>query len=65
MHWVGGDTHLYTNHIKQAQEMLTRSPLPLSRLDLGVKQSIDDYVYEDFHILDYQHHPAINGAISI
>ena len=64
--WTGGDVHLYLNHLDQANEQLTREPYELPKLSIKRKpNSIFDYTYEDFELLDYQSHPHISAPISI
>jgi thymidylate synthase len=64
--WTGGDCHLYSNHLEQADEQLLREPLPLPRLVIERRPpSIFDYRYEDFEILDYQCHPHIKAAVAV
>jgi thymidylate synthase len=64
--WTGGDVHLYLNHLDQASEQLTREPYALPKLSIKRKpNSIFDYAYEDFELLDYQSHPHISAPISI
>ena len=64
--WTGGDVHLYLNHLDQANEQLTREPYALPQLSIKRKpNSIFDYTYEDFELLDYQSHPHISAPISI
>lgn len=63
--WVGGDTHIYNNHRNQVNELLSREPLPLPTIEISKVQDIDDYVFDDFNIINYTHHPAIKGAISV
>ncbi len=64
--WTGGDCHIYDNHLAQVEEQLTRSPFPLPRLAITAQRdSILDYTFEDFELLDYQHHPAIRGAVAV
>ena len=64
--WTGGDVHLYLNHLDQANEQLTREPYALPKLSIKRKpNSIFDYNYEDFELLDYQSHPHISAPISI
>ncbi len=64
--WTGGDCHLYSNHLAQADEQLTREPLPLPRLAIKRRSdSMFDYQYEDFEILNYQSHPHIKAAIAV
>ncbi len=64
--WTGGDCHLYSNHLAQADEQLAREPLPLPRLAIKRRpDSMFDYKYEDFEILNYQSHPHIKAAIAV
>jgi thymidylate synthase len=64
--WTGGDCHLYTNHLEQADEQLTREPLPLPRLAIRRRpDSIFDYEYDDFEILNYEAHPHIRAAVAV
>ena len=64
--WTGGDCHLYSNHVEQADEQLTREPLPLPRLAIKRRPpSIFDYRFEDFEILNYESHPHIKAAVAV
>jgi len=64
--WSGGDCHLYLNHLDQAEEQLAREPLPLPRLAIKRKpDSIFDYQFEDFDVLNYESHPHIKAAVAI
>ncbi len=64
--WTGGDCHLYLNHLEQADEQLGREPLPLPTLALKRRpDSIFDYRYEDFEILNYESHPHIRAAVAV
>ena len=64
--WTGGDVHLYTNHIEQAKLQLTREPFALPQLNILRKpDSIFDYQYEDFEIVNYQPHPGIKAPIAV
>jgi thymidylate synthase len=64
--WTGGDCHLYLNHLAQADEQLSREPLPLPRLAIKRRpETIFDYRYEDFEILNYQSHPHIKAAVAV
>ncbi len=63
--WTGGDVHLYLNHLEQAQEQLSRKPYPLPKLKIKTKpNSISDYRFEDFELINYQSHPHIPAPIS-
>ena len=61
-----GDAHLYSNHLEQADLQLSREPfpLPVMQIDLKVK-NLDDFVYEDFGVQNYQCHPGICAPISV
>ena len=64
--WTGGDVHLYLNHLEQAQQQLSRKPYPLPKLKIKTKpNSIFDYRFEDFELINYQSHPHIPAPISI
>jgi len=64
--WTGGDCHLYSNHIEQADEQLGRELLPLPRLAIKRRpDSIFDYRFEDFEILNYESHPHIKAAVAV
>ncbi|KJV06613.1 thymidylate synthase [Methylocucumis oryzae] len=64
--WMGGDVHLYLNHIEQAQLQLSRTPYPLPELSFKRKpDSIFDYRFDDIEILNYQAHAAIKAPISV
>jgi thymidylate synthase len=64
--WTGGDVHLYLNHIEQARQQLERQPFALPQLNIKRKpESIFDYEYSDFEILNYQAHPSIKAPIAV
>jgi thymidylate synthase len=64
--WTGGDVHLYTNHIDQAKLQLERKPFALPQLNIKRRpDTIFDYAYEDFEILNYQAHPSIKAPIAV
>lgn len=61
-----GDAHIYTNHVNQINEQLTRKPLPLP--SVRIKRPVTSIIeirYEDIELLDYQSHPAIKGVVSV
>ena len=64
--WTGGDCHLYLNHLDQADEQLTREPLPLPTLAIKRRPpSIFDYTFDDFEILNYEAHPHTKAAVAV
>lgn len=64
--WSGGDTHLYLNHLPQAELQLSRQPRALPRLQITTKPaSLFEYQFEHFDVLDYHPYPAIKAPIAI
>jgi thymidylate synthase len=61
-----GDAHIYTNHLEQVREQLSREPrhLPTMKINPDVK-SIFDFKYEDFELTDYDPHPHIKGVVAV
>lgn len=61
-----GDAHIYLNHLDQIEEQLARDPLPLPRLNiLRRPESIFDYEYGDFELVDYRFHPPIKAPVAV
>lgn len=65
--WTGGDVHIYSNHLEQVDLQLSRTPHPLPTMKIKghVGKSIDEYVYEDFELIDYVHDAAIRAPIAV
>ena len=64
--WTGGDCHIYSNHFEQVEQQLARAPYPYPLLNIKRRPaSIFDYAYEDFEVLEYQHHPAIKAPVAV
>ena len=61
-----GDAHLYSNHLEQVDEQLSRKPfaLPSMKINPDVK-SIFDFKFEDFELEGYEAHPHIKAAVAI
>lgn len=61
-----GDAHLYLNHLDQANLQLSRKPYPLPKMNLNPDvKSIFEFKYDDFALVDYQHHPHIKAAVAV
>lgn len=64
--WTGGDCHLYANHMEQVQEQLARTPGHLPKLNIKRRpQSIFDYRFEDFDIIDYLAQAHIKAPVAV
>lgn len=61
-----GDAHLYSNHMEQTEEQLSRDvrKLPTMKINPDVT-SIFDFTYEDFELVDYDPHPHIKGVVAV
>ena len=64
-----GDVHLYSNHLEQAKEQLTREPMKLPKICLDYREGeynkdLTDLTPDDFVLFDYQSHPAIKAPLS-
>lgn len=63
--WIGGDVHLYKNHVEQAVTQLCRTPMQLPHLVLNKAPDMFSYKYEDFKIVGYNCHPAIKAPVAV
>ena len=68
-----GDVHLYSNHLEQAKEQISREPYPLPTLKMnpiflanlehkGLDEAINGQV--NFELENYQSHPSIKAPLS-
>ena len=61
-----GDAHLYSNHIEQANEQLSREILPLPTVELNPAiTSVFDFTYEDIKLIGYEPHPHIKAPVAV
>ena len=61
-----GDTHLYLNHLPQAELQLTRTPRPLPKMIINPDvKSIFDFKFEDFQLEGYDPWPHISAKVSV
>ncbi len=60
-----GDAHLYSNHLEQARRQLGREPRTLPRMTLTPRREIDEFVYDDFVLTEYDPHPHIKAPIAV
>ena len=64
--WTGGDCHIYSNHVEQVSEQLSRThrPLPTVRLNPAVRNVLA-FQFEDIELIGYDPHPAIKAPVAV
>jgi thymidylate synthase len=61
-----GDAHLYSNHIDQAKLQLSRTPKALPTMKINPQvDSIFNFSYEDFELINYDPDPHIKAAVAV
>jgi thymidylate synthase len=61
-----GDTHIYTNHVEQVKEQLSRDPLALPTLKINhTIKNIDDFIPEDIELVEYKCYTAIKADMAV
>ena len=66
--FVGGDVHLYKNHISQINEQLKRTPRPFPKIHLDKSLEYKDWSqmeYTDFELIGYFPHPTIKAIMAV
>lgn len=62
---VTGDSHVYSNHVKQTELQLSREPHKSPEVTIESVGDIRRLVYEDFTIHGYTHHPHIPAKVAV
>lgn len=61
-----GDAHIYTNHLDQVDEQLTRDPLPLPRIEIAPEVvDLSKIDRDQIWLIGYQSHPALRGEVAV
>ena len=61
-----GDAHIYSNHVDQVKEQLSRSFYPLPEMHMNPHiTDIFGFKFEDFELVGYQSHPSIKAPIAV
>lgn len=63
---VGGNVHIYDNHLEQIKTQIKRKPKAPATLALNpdVKE-IDDFTFDDIEIVGYTSHPKLGGKVAV
>lgn len=64
--WVGGDVHLYENHVTQAERQIMRAPRDFPMIGYSGRDVFqwDDWESKDWVVIGYHPHPHIPGEVS-
>lgn len=61
-----GDAHIYSNHIDQVKEQISREVRALPKMKLNPEiKNIFDFKFEDFELEGYDPHPHIKGVVAV
>ena len=61
-----GDTHIYSNHVEQVKEQLSREEYPLPALFLNPEiKDVDKFSMDDILLFDYQSHGTIKAEMAV
>lgn len=60
-----GDTHIYLNHLEQANLQINRKPYKLPTIETLNFTSIFNWQWSDTKVIDYKHHPYIKLKIAV
>lgn len=63
--WTGGDVHIYSNHLEQVKEQLSRDPYAFPTLELVPAKDMFSYTFDSVDVKNYQHHPAIRAQVAV
>ena len=64
--WTGGDCHLYSNHVDQAREQLSRTPRTLPTMKINPEVTdLFAFRFEDFTLEGYDPHPHIKAPVAV
>ena len=67
--FAGGDTHIYTNHIEQCKEQISRTPYPFPQLnikkDIKTLEDIEALELADLELVNYQSHATIKAEMAV
>ena len=62
-----GDSHIYLNHLDAVRIQLEREPLAPPKLKIADRgqKNIDDFLFDDFELVNYQSHETIKAVMAV
>lgn len=63
--WTGGDCHIYSDHMDQVKEQLSREPRPFPGLWVSDDCNLFDMSVKDVALVDYTPHPTIKAPVAV
>lgn len=61
-----GDAHIYTNHIEQVKEQLSRKPYPLPTISINPEATtLENFKAEHVTLHNYESHPTLKGELTV
>jgi thymidylate synthase len=64
--------HIYKNHLEQVEQLLSREPLPLPRLEIVDEDAslrglagLLNFRYENLALVDYKSHGKLAGQVAV
>ena len=63
--WNIGDTHIYSNLVDEFKKQLEREPRPFPKLQIGKKENIGDYTFEDLKLFNYNPHSKLEFQMAV
>lgn len=65
--WIGGDTHVYVDHIPVVKEQISREPLELPKVEINKElNSLEDILsltVDDFELVNYKSHDKLTAEL--
>ena len=66
--WTGGDCHIYSNHVEQVKEQITREPRPLPTLQMPAFKDLEELVATkptDYKLINYNPMDSISAPMAV
>ena len=65
--WIGGDTHIYKDHIDVVKEQLKRKPMKLPQMNINKElnslEDIENLTINDFELKNYKSHSKLKAKL--